>query len=93
MLLRHAENEGVPGHFRLGLHQWAFTVEGSDPLSPEDFARGVRRKGRFVIWNPTAKIYVADQLKGIAEVEASLRVHPVGGEHDVKYVFVDVKKI
>ena len=23
MLLRHARNEGVAGHFQLGLHQWA----------------------------------------------------------------------
>ena len=27
VLLRHARNEGVAGHFQLGLHQWAFDVE------------------------------------------------------------------
>lgn len=26
VLLRHAQNEGVPGEFRVGLHQWAFDV-------------------------------------------------------------------
>eukprot|EP00435_Cladocopium_sp_Y103_P069182 s475_g32.t2 len=27
VLLRHARNEGVAGHFQLGLHQWAFDIE------------------------------------------------------------------
>merc|ERR1711871_167701 len=26
VLLRHERNEGVPGQFRVGLHQWAFDV-------------------------------------------------------------------
>ncbi|KAF4694018.1 hypothetical protein FOZ60_009456 [Perkinsus olseni] len=49
VLLRHAENEGVPGGFRFGLHQWAFTVDS---------------QGHFIIWNPSGRIDATDAFEG-----------------------------
>ncbi|CAK9074625.1 unnamed protein product [Durusdinium trenchii] len=81
VLLRHARNEGVAGHFQLGLHQWAFDVED-------------RADGRhFVIWSPSLRVDVSDWLlsSGLAaEVKAERRPHPAGGEEE--YIFVDIQK-
>eukprot|EP00913_Durusdinium_trenchii_P003220 g2978.t1 len=74
VLLRHARNEGVAGHFQLGLHQWAFDVED-------------RADGRhFVIWSPSLRVDVSDWLlsSGLAaEVKAERRPHPAGGEEEL----------
>ncbi|KAF4667063.1 hypothetical protein FOL47_003789 [Perkinsus chesapeaki] len=78
VLLRHAQNEGVPGGFRFGLHQWAFTVDS---------------RGHFIIWNPSGKIDATKALDGIADVEAELRTHPSGNVSDTKYVWVDMRKL
>jgi len=81
VLLRHARNEGVPGQFRVGLHQWAFdVVQGSS-------------SARFVIWNPQLRADVTSWLleTGLAlEVRTELRPHPGGADED--YVWVDIKK-
>ena len=33
MQLRHAQNEGVPGEVRVGLHQWAFDIDIKQNIS------------------------------------------------------------
>lgn len=81
VLLRHARNEGVPGQFRVGLHQWAFDVvqDGSS--------------ARFVIWNPQLRADVTTWLlesRLAQEVRTELRPHPEGGESD--FVWVDIRK-
>ncbi|CAE7174723.1 SHOC2 [Symbiodinium pilosum] len=81
VLLRHAQNEGVAGHFQLGLHQWAFDVE--------DAADGPH----FVIWGPSLRADVTRWLLSsnlAAEVRAELRPHPSGGPEP--YVWVDIRK-
>jgi len=67
ILLRHAENEGVAGKFRVGLHQWAFTV------------RNASTDPHFVMWNPELEIDVTNKLRARHDVESvvtELRPHP-----------------
>lgn len=81
VLLRHARNEGVAGHFQLGLHQWAFDIE--------DSADGPH----FVIWSPSLRADVTQWLLSSnlsSEVRAELRPHPSGGPE--QYVWVDIRK-
>ncbi|CAJ1331829.1 unnamed protein product [Effrenium voratum] len=81
VLLRHARNEGVAGHFQLGLHQWAFDVE--------ETADGPH----FLIWSPSLRVDVSEWLlssKVAAEVRAARRPHPAGGQEE--YVWVDIRK-
>jgi len=81
VLLRHARNEGVAGHFQLGLHQWAFDIE--------DSADGPH----FVIWSPSLRADVTQWLLSSnlsTEVRAELRPHPSGGPE--QYVWVDIRK-
>lgn len=83
VLLRHARNEGVPGHFQFGLHQWAFDVSFR-LTSPS-----------FIIWSPALRADVTSWLLGTglaAEVHTSLQPHPGGGSPGEKYVFVDIRK-
>eukprot|EP00928_Gymnodinium_smaydae_P002695 TRINITY_DN10969_c0_g1_i1.p1 TRINITY_DN10969_c0_g1~~TRINITY_DN10969_c0_g1_i1.p1 ORF type:complete len:659 (-),score=115.22 TRINITY_DN10969_c0_g1_i1:150-2126(-) len=83
VLLRHARNEGVPGEFRVGLHQWAFDVAGGGSSL------------RFIIWNPTLRADVTSWLlnSGLAsEVRTELRPHPTTGSVDDEYVWVDIQK-
>eukprot|EP00434_Breviolum_minutum_P015454 symbB.v1.2.013616.t1/scaffold968.1/size148170/11 len=71
VLLRHARNEGVAGHFQLGLHQWAFDVE--------DAADGSQH---FVIWSPSLRLDVSEWLLSsghASQVKAQRRPHPAGG--------------
>lgn len=81
VLLRHARNEGLPGLFRLGLHQWAFDVADAET------------KPRFIIWSPELRADVSAWLLSSALVESvrtELRPHPDGvGE---EYVWVDIKR-
>lgn len=91
VLLRHARNEGVAGHFQFGLHQWAFdAVRG--PASAEGGEHGP--DWRFVIWNPALRADVTAWLlgQGMADrVLTQLRPHP-GGDPDTEYVWVDIRK-
>lgn len=84
LLLRHARNEGVPGQFQLGLHQWAFdVVEGGDGAS------------HFVVWNPSLRADVSAWLSGMglaAEIQADLRAHPGDGVATEQYVWVNIRK-
>lgn len=85
VLLRHAQNEGVAGKFRNGLHQWAFdTVK-----SPEG-------QESFLIWNPYLRLDVTASLleTGVAaEVKTELRAHPsADAPADARYVWVDIRK-
>lgn len=92
VLLRHARNEGVPGSFRNGLHQWAFDVATGDELRD--------REGHplmsFVVWNPELRLDVTRYLlmTGLAaEVRTELRDHPsADAPEDEKYVWVDIRK-
>jgi hypothetical protein len=96
VLLRHADNEGVAGSFRCGLHQWAFTVELSESaheLTSEQIDRGVRSvNGDFIIWNPSIRINVNRELAEVADVFAYMHVHPSFNETDTRYVNVDIRK-
>lgn len=87
VLLRHARNEGVPGHFQLGLHQWAF-----------DVLRAADGGSRFAVWNPALRADASAWLlrEGlVAEVRAELRPHPGvpdrSGEGG-RYAWVDMQK-
>ncbi len=64
VVLRHAENEGLPGSFIFGLHQWAFTT------SPD--------QREFVIWNPQRVVNVSEKLRGIATVTTRKEPQPGG---------------
>ena len=65
VLLRHARNEGVPGQFRNGLHQWAFDVQE------------VKGSEHFVIWNPDLRVDVTEHLALKAtEIITTLKDHP-----------------
>jgi len=84
VLLRHARNEGVPGKFRNGLHQWGFDVASKSNAT------------HFVIWNPELRADVTAHLLGMglaAEVRSELRDHPSDdappGE---RYVWVDIRR-
>merc|ERR1711879_494268 len=83
VLLRHARNEGVPGKFRNGLHQWSFDTEGESPVT-------------FIIWNPELRVDVNRYLldSGLAaEVRVERRDHPsADAPPDEKYVWVDIRR-
>lgn len=85
VLLRHARNEGVPGKFRNGLHQWAFDTR--------DDAAGNRS---FFVWNPELEVDVSAHLlqRGLAaEIRTELRDHPYpDAPPDEKYIWVDIRK-
>jgi len=84
VLLRHARNEGVPGQFQLGLHQWAF-----------DVVEGPEEALHFIIWNPSLRVDASLWLLGAglaAEVQAELRPHPGGEDRGEQYVWVDIRK-
>jgi len=84
VLLRHAINEGLPGQFQFGLHQWSFdaTRRASTP--------------HFVIWNPMLRVDVTKSLleRGLAEqVITELRPHPEDKDgKEMAYIFVDIQK-
>jgi len=85
VLLRHARNEGSPGRFQVGLHQWSF-----DALKQAD---GLH----FFVWNPVLR---ADATKWLldhgyaSEVRTELRPHPGRTEVDdeTEYMWVDIQK-
>lgn len=85
VLLRHARNEGVPGQFRNGLHQWAFDVDSDEASEPH-----------FIIWNPDLRVDVTEFLLATgcaAEVKIRLVDHPSDdAPEDERYVWVDVRK-
>lgn len=84
VLLRHARNEGVPGKFRNGLHQWAFDAEDSSG------------EVHFLIWNPDLRADVTNHLLSTghaAEVKTRLLDHPSDdAPEDEKYVWVEIRK-
>eukprot|EP00435_Cladocopium_sp_Y103_P008120 s2749_g2.t1 len=84
VLLRHARNEGVPGKFRNGLHQWAFDVEDSSG------------EVHFLIWNPDLRADVTNHLLSTghaAEVKTRLLDHPSDdAPEDERYVWVEIRK-
>ncbi|CAL1139002.1 unnamed protein product [Cladocopium goreaui] len=74
VLLRHARNEGVAGHFQLGLHQWAFDIEDAPDGQ------------HFVIWSPSLRVDVSQWLLsgGFASaVNAQRQPHPAGGTEEI----------
>eukprot|EP00403_Amphidinium_massartii_P007955 CAMPEP_0178372322 /NCGR_PEP_ID=MMETSP0689_2-20121128/1291_1 /TAXON_ID=160604 /ORGANISM="Amphidinium massartii, Strain CS-259" /LENGTH=623 /DNA_ID=CAMNT_0019992237 /DNA_START=174 /DNA_END=2045 /DNA_ORIENTATION=+ len=85
VLLRHARNEGVPGQFRNGLHQWAF----------DSYVRDGGDVG-FLIWNPGLRCNVTDYLleKGFAaEVRTTVKDHPSeDAPEDEKFIWVEIRK-
>ncbi|CAD7936914.1 unnamed protein product [Amoebophrya sp. A25] len=99
VLLRHAQNEGVPGEFRVGLHQWAFDVDVREYVtrpvvgfpSPQRVGRG-----HFVIWNPELRLDVTEYLLShnlVSEIVADLVPHPSGNAApEEKFVWVDIVK-
>eukprot|EP00392_Amoebophrya_sp_AT5.2_P009158 g9186.t1 len=99
VLLRHAQNEGVPGEFRVGLHQWAFDVAVKEYVtrpvvgftSPQRVGRG-----HFIIWNPELRLDVTEYLLKqnlVSEIVADLVPHPSGNAApDEKFVWVDIVK-
>lgn len=93
VLLRHARNEGVPGKFRNGLHQWAFDGRA---LKDEEVLPGMSGGWAFLIWNPDLELDVSDHLlrTGLAaEVRTELKDHPSpDAPPDEKYVWVDIRK-
>lgn len=81
VVLRHARNEGVPGGFRVGLHQWAFDVD------PET--------NHFIMWNPELRVDVTDYLQRnqlATQVNTRLVPHPGNGSMETPFVFVDLVK-
>eukprot|EP00397_Hematodinium_sp_SG-2012_P031651 GEMP01033631.1.p1 GENE.GEMP01033631.1~~GEMP01033631.1.p1 ORF type:complete len:219 (+),score=51.88 GEMP01033631.1:1221-1877(+) len=89
VILRHAENEGVAGKFRVGLHQWAFTVKQHSD-GPH-----------FVMWNPELEVDVTTFLRDRHDVESTvteLRPHPQKvhkmpvDEIEDFFVFCDIRK-
>merc|ERR1712023_378618 len=84
VLLRHARNEGVPGKFRNGLHQWSFDTAGEGSSTT------------FIIWNPELRVDVSKYLldTGLAsEVRTELRKHPsADAPPDERYVWVDIRR-
>jgi len=94
VLLRHARNEGIPGHFRNGLHQWAFdTLECPDSKAMS--AAGTCTPS-FLLWNPELRLDVSSYLLGnglASEVNTRLVDHPSDdAPEDEKYVWVDIRK-
>jgi len=93
-LLRHARNEGVPGHFRNGLHQWAFDVVECPDSAAKD--RNGNCVPSFLLWNPELRLDVTAYLlsNGLAqEVRTRLMDHPSDdAPEDEKYVWVDIRK-
>eukprot|EP00928_Gymnodinium_smaydae_P038964 TRINITY_DN26740_c0_g1_i1.p1 TRINITY_DN26740_c0_g1~~TRINITY_DN26740_c0_g1_i1.p1 ORF type:complete len:706 (+),score=112.88 TRINITY_DN26740_c0_g1_i1:36-2120(+) len=85
VLLRHARNEGVPGKFRNGLHQWAFDADKDSSGS-----------WSFRIWNPELEVDVSAHLLRLglaAEVRTELRDHPSpDAPPDEKYVWVEIRR-
>lgn len=87
VLLRHARNEGSPGQFQVGLHQWSF-----------DATDGPDGRLHFMIWSPALRADVTRVLlqEGLAaEVRTELRPHPgreaeEGAENE--YIWVDIRK-
>mmetsp|Transcript_36344 Transcript_36344/g.95383 ORF Transcript_36344/g.95383 Transcript_36344/m.95383 type:complete len:111 (+) Transcript_36344:239-571(+) len=83
VILRHARNEGVPGGFVFGLHQWSFDIHDYKAPDPH-----------FLIWNPTTRIDVTEELRGLAEVRTELKRHPSpDAPADERYVWVDIRKL
>merc|ERR1712048_1156978 len=94
VLLRHARNEGVPGQFRVGLHQWAFdAITMTDATSTNSLAED---QVHFLIWNPELRVDVTEYLLSsrlAAEVRTRLRDHPSpDAPEDEKFVWVDIRK-
>eukprot|EP00929_Paragymnodinium_shiwhaense_P101191 TRINITY_DN64081_c1_g1_i1.p1 TRINITY_DN64081_c1_g1~~TRINITY_DN64081_c1_g1_i1.p1 ORF type:complete len:712 (-),score=102.79 TRINITY_DN64081_c1_g1_i1:71-2089(-) len=89
VLLRHARNEGVPGQFRVGLHQWAFDTTPGAAHEPGGDTH-------FLIWNPELRVDVTRHLleTGLAaEVRTELKDHPSpDAPEDERFVWVDIRK-
>lgn len=90
LLLRHERNEGVPGQFQLGLHQWAFDAADAP-------AGGAGQEPHFLVWSPALRADVSAWLlsEGLAsQVITQLRPHPgrdaPGAE--LEYIWVDIQK-
>lgn len=86
-MLRHARNEGLPGQFQVGLHQWSFDAV----LESSSFSL------HFIIWNPVLRVDATQWLwdRGLAEeVRTELRPHPhseAGASEE--YIWVDIRKL
>jgi hypothetical protein len=81
VLLRHAQNEGVVGKFRVGLHQWAFDVDDSTPP-------------HFIVWNDVVRVDVTERLTALGHsVTTELKDHPSDdAPEDAFFVWVDIQK-
>lgn len=85
LLLRHARNEGSPGAFQVGLHQWSFDAtqdSSGDPL-------------HFMVWNPVLRADVTAWLLGTglaADVRTALWPHPGRSGDEDEYIWVDIQK-
>lgn len=91
VLLRHARNEGLPGHFQVGLHQWSFDAK---PVSDDDNLH-------FLIWSPSLRAdatewVFSNQLADDIRTELRPRTAETDEEpseaDNEPYVWVDIRK-